>query len=226
MADLSTLMDPQVPEPPKDPEPELPEKFQGKSAGDIAKAYSELENKLGRQSQEIGQLRAAVTQQVTPQPTEEDFLDDPAAAVERRVQQVVAPLVEKTFVSELDRERPGWQDVVKDESFQDWVLASKARKLLLGEAQAFDLEAAQELIDGWTTRQGMSEEMVERSTEQAVQQDRKLRAAVTEGGTTRRPRGKIYKRAYVQHLKATNPREYKAQFEDIYRAYQEGRVED
>lgn len=36
---------------------QLPERFKGKSAQDIAKAYTELERKLGQQSTEVGQTR-------------------------------------------------------------------------------------------------------------------------------------------------------------------------
>jgi hypothetical protein len=49
-------------------EPSFPEKFQGKSAEEIAQAYVELERKLGEQAQELGDLRQRVPTMPYPAP--------------------------------------------------------------------------------------------------------------------------------------------------------------
>jgi len=52
---------------------ELPEKFRGKSAAEIARAYEELESKLGQMGAELGQLRAMVAQREQSRPS--DYVD-------------------------------------------------------------------------------------------------------------------------------------------------------
>ena len=44
-------------------EPQLPDKYQGKSVEELAQMHSELEGKLGKQSNELGELRSAVQYQ-------------------------------------------------------------------------------------------------------------------------------------------------------------------
>ena len=41
----------------KEPEYEVPDKFKDKSIQDVSKSYEELEKKLGRQAQELGDTR-------------------------------------------------------------------------------------------------------------------------------------------------------------------------
>jgi len=54
----ATAPEPQTGQSAAPPEtPVVPDKFQGKSAQEIAQAYSELEKRLGSQSEEVGQLR-------------------------------------------------------------------------------------------------------------------------------------------------------------------------
>lgn len=48
--------------------PSIPEKFQGKSAEEIAQSYQELERKFGEQAQELGDLRSRVPTMPYPQP--------------------------------------------------------------------------------------------------------------------------------------------------------------
>lgn len=60
---------PQEPQAPQaEPGYQLPEKFAGKSAEEIAASYIELERKLGEQSQEIAALRDASRQPAPPYP--------------------------------------------------------------------------------------------------------------------------------------------------------------
>lgn len=54
-------------------EEQLPEKFRGKSVAEIVRAYEALESKLGQMGNEIGQLRAALSQR--EQPRVSDYVD-------------------------------------------------------------------------------------------------------------------------------------------------------
>ncbi|MDD1475184.1 hypothetical protein MEO41_28545, partial [Dolichospermum sp. ST_sed4] len=76
---------------------DIPEKFRGKSAKDIADSYINLEKEYGRKAQEIGELRKLTDQILTQQiatnkepdkqePVDDaDFFVDPQKAVERAI---------------------------------------------------------------------------------------------------------------------------------------------
>lgn len=69
-------------------EDELPEKYRGKTAAEIARMHMELETKLGQMGQELGQLRAMV--QHVQQPREQASVSDYA---ERRWSEVADELL-------------------------------------------------------------------------------------------------------------------------------------
>ncbi len=211
--------------PPHDPE-SVPEELRDKSPEEIASIYTNLKKEVGRQGNEIGELRAMLKNMNQPQQPAADFFEQPEQAVKEAVQAQVAPLVAAQFDAHLSKERPHWQETVQDPAFAEWVLASNPRKRLLGAAQAFDAESAIELIDMWDQHNGVSEEQQVQREARAVAKDRKLRSASSESGTSRRSRGKIYSRRWIRHLKETSPAQYKAQLSDIMRAYEEGRVTD
>lgn len=58
-----TPAQPQPLQTPTTPQEVIPEKFQGKSVGEVAKAYQDVETERGRQAQEIGELRNLLTAQ-------------------------------------------------------------------------------------------------------------------------------------------------------------------
>lgn len=75
-------------------EPELPEKYQGKSIKDIVQMHQEAEKLLGRQSSEVGELRRIVddfvkTQLEAPSPQQKDedldFFEDPDRYIEHKL---------------------------------------------------------------------------------------------------------------------------------------------
>ena len=78
-------------------EEDVPDKYKGKSALEIAKMHEEAEKLIGRQSSEVGELRRIVddfvktqleAQKQSPQAqedTEIDFFDDPDAYIERKL---------------------------------------------------------------------------------------------------------------------------------------------
>ena len=78
--------------------PDIPDKFAGKSVEDIVKSYQNLEQELGRKSQEIGELRqlsdsflkaeisrndgqTSLQTENSNNETESDFFEDPSKAV-------------------------------------------------------------------------------------------------------------------------------------------------
>ena len=132
-------------------EEELPEKYKGKSAKEIAQMHMEAEKLIGRQGSEVGELRRLVDDYIRAQATskqqlnaepveEEEFFADPRKAVEKAVEAHPAIQQAKQLNVEMARNRalaalqathPDYQQVVSDAGFQNWVSASRVRQELL-----------------------------------------------------------------------------------------------
>ncbi len=126
-------------------EEELPEKYRGKSAKEIAKMHMEAERLIGRQGSEVGELRklvddyihtqATTKQQLRTESTEEiDFFADPKKAVEnaienhpkiREAEALTLEMQRAKALNALQTTHPDYQQVVTDPGFQQWVMASK-----------------------------------------------------------------------------------------------------
>ena len=214
------------------PEDSIPEQFQGKSFQNMVEMYQNLEKKLGQQSEELGSLRALAETSVAPKTEEEkvDFYDNPEGAIERIIERKLAPFnaqirqqQEAEVRTRLNAEYPGWEDTVKSEDFQSWVVDSKVRTDLFVQANAASYDAAKELLETWQARTG-SAEKTQKAEEKAVRRDRKLRAAATEKGSSGVDSKKILNRSDLRALKQNNPTKYNELLPDIRRAYAEGRV--
>jgi len=225
-------------------EHELPKKFQGKSATEIAEAYDNLEKELGRKGQEIGELRkltdsylqsqlSTQTKQTTN--TEEvDFYDNPEQAVRQIIdnhprfrefaeqnQRQQASLT----AQQLEKAHPDFQEVIGDGEFQEWVNGSKIRQRMYKDADSYDFDSANELLTTWKERQ-----MISKTKEvNADKRDKRTVAMKTGEGVTRASGEstagkKIYRRADLIRLKQTDPTRYDNLADEIYQAYAEGRV--
>lgn len=225
----------------------LPDKYQGKSASDIARMHQELEKRLGQQSSEVGELRTAfdemvknsmATQQApTPEVTEVDDIDffaDPNAAVSRAIannpvmrqmQEATVAAQKEKALSAIQAKHSDMKDVLSSESFQTWVQGSQFRQNLFAQADAnYDFAAADELLTLYKDTQGVvkSQAAVEKVAKKA-----ELKKASTgssrsnpEGQTTR----KVYRRRDIIELMNRDPKRYEAMQPEIMKAYQEGRV--
>jgi len=207
----------------------LPEKLQGKSELEIAQMYTELEKKLGHQSNELGQLRNMLNESTSANapPTEEvDFYSDPEAALEQRLaplaQQITDLRVENTRQKLLNR-HPDFETTVAATDFQNWVAESPARVRMFREANNGTFDSANELLTTWGQVNTASKQ-TETKAKEAVTRDRKLRAATTESGAANLPPGKIYNAADLQELRQKNPERYRAMEPEIRKAYAEKRV--
>lgn len=227
------------------PEEVLPEKFQGKSAEDIAKAYENLEKELGRKGQEIGELRSLTDEilkrdlqkQNEPQveAEETDFFDDPEAAVQRIIDKnpTLQQVQEQARVQSQEANRqkfanahPDYMDIVQDSSFQEWVQQSPVRVRLFQEANAkYDFDSGNELLTNWKERQLISKtQEVEEAKEKTRKQGLKAGKGVSKVSGESTAGKKIYRRADLIRLKQTNPNRYADLADEIYQAYAEGRV--
>jgi len=225
-------------------EEDLPDKYKGKSASDIARMHQELEKRLGQQSSEVGELRRhfddyvqsnVQAQQSAPEVVEEvDFFADPNAAMAKAIenhptlkqaQQVAAEMAKSQALAKLKASHPDMSDVLQDEGFRDWVSGSPIRRELYQKADAqYDFAAADELITLYKERQG-----VVKQTAKVEKQHQKNEVKRASTGTARsNPEGatskKIYRRRDIIELMNSDPKRYEALLPEIMKAYEEKRV--
>ena len=235
----------------QEPAFEVPDKFSGKSVEDIVKSYQNLEQELGRKSQEIGELRSLSdsflkaeisrnepqTSQATQNSnneTEEDFFEYPNKAVNSLIekhpkfqefQQFQAQQQQNTSKAQLEKTHPDYIDIVQDSGFQDWVQASKFRTDLFKEADAYNYDAADELLTHWKER-SVIDKTAEVKEQQEATRKKALKSSKTESRSSAESTAgkKTYRRADLIRLKATDPNRYADLADEIYSAYAEGRV--
>ena len=223
---------------------DLPEKYQGKSASDIARMHQELEKRLGQQSQEVGELRrhfdeyvqTSIQKTSAPEaPVEEvDFFADPAAAVAQAIenhpslqqaQAVAAEMAKSQALAKLKTAHPDMNEVLQDEKFKEWVSASEVRTQMYQDAdQRYDFAEANELLNLYKERANVVQQ-----TAVVEKQSRKNEVKKASTGTARsNPEGaspkKVYRRRDIIELMNSDPKRYEALMPEIMKAYAEGRV--
>ena len=232
-------------------EPSIPSKFANKSTEEIIDSYTNLEKELGRKAQEVGELRklsdsflqAEVARKNNPQdntPLETkdnddvDFFDDPNKAVNKMIenhpkfqefQQFQAQQAQAGAKAQLEQTHPDFTNVLQDKGFQEWVQGSPIRMQMFQAADAYNFDAANELLTNWKDRSMISKTQ---EVKQKAEVDRKeaLKAGTTESRTSSGSKGggKTYRRADLIRLKMENPTRYESLQDEIYEAYADGRV--
>ena len=228
---------------PESEEPELPDKFKGKSVTEIVSSYENLEKELGRKGQEIGELRQltdkilqqqVTTQTETAEEEEVDFFDDPNTAVSKAIenhpkfrefeeQQKVQSAQATT--RQLEAAHPDYLEIVADTKFQEWVKESPIRTQLYVHAHNYDLNSAMELMGNWKER-SLITNTAKAEEQKAMKRSEALRTGkAVSGGSSESTAGKkIYRRADLIRLKTTNPQRYEDLQDEILSAYADGRV--
>ena len=224
----------------------IPEKYRGKSLEDLVQMHQEAEKLVGRQGDEVGELRKVVDEYIRTQlqesqapkqqqePDEEvDFFVDPKKAVSkaienhpkiREAEEYSQQYRKQNALAQLQAKHPDMQNILQDAKFAEWVKASKVRTRLFVEAdQEYNYESADELFSLWKERAAVVQQ-----TNNVEQQARKqsLKAASTGNarGTGEAARKKIYRRADIIKLMKTDPERYQSLSDEIFKAYAEGRV--
>ena len=223
-------------------EEDLPEKYRGKDLKEIARMHQEAERLIGRQGSEVGELRklvddfikaqTATKQQPQNDVEEEDFFANPERAVAKAIEnhpkikeaeQASLQMKQAETISRLRDKHPDFMDIASSGSFQEWVASSKVRTQLFASANAYDFDAADELLSIWKERV-----QVANATISAEKDDRKRQiktaSAVAAKGSDEAPSKKIYRRADIIKLMQTDPDRYDAMQEEIMAAYRENRV--
>lgn len=228
-------------------EVDLPEKYQGKSAAEIARMHSELEKRLGQQSSEVGELRRAfddmvrnsIQAQQAPAPEvveedEPDFFLDPQAAVRRAIdnhpslrqaQNVAAEMAKEKALAKLQQNHPDMKEILQDSKFQEWVGKSKYRQQMYAEADTkYDFDAANELLSSYKEVKGVVKQT---AAVERVAQKNEVKKAST-GSSRSNPEGtgsrKVYRRSDIRELMQKDPARYEAMMPEIMKAYSEGRI--
>lgn len=224
-------------------EEDLPEKYRGKSAKEIALMHQEAEKLIGKQGSEVGELRKVVddfikaqTLKDAPKEPELDdddaFFVDPKSAVKKAIenhpsikeaQQASLAMRRQEVLSTLAQKFPDFMNTVQDPSFEEWVKSSRMRTEMYARAETqFDLDAATELLSTWEERKNISKQVAETSK---VDRQQQLKAAsVNTQGATDSVAKKKYRRADIIKLMQTDPDRYDAMSAEIMAAYREGRV--
>jgi hypothetical protein len=222
----------------------IPEKYRDKEIKDIVAMHQNAEKLLGKQSQEVGELRKVVddfiqSQTVAQQQAQEesvddiDFFEDPKKAVSQLLEshpslqqskKMMAQITKQEALSTLKAAHPDYQKIVADDKFKEWVTSSKIRTELLRRADLeYDFESANELLSLWKERQSIVKDA---EKNERISRKRAVRSAATGSvkGSTERPSRKIYKRSDIVELMTKDPVRYQAMAAEIRQAYSEGRV--
>ena len=223
--------------------PDLPEKYRDKSLDEIVKMHQEAEKLIGKQAQEVGEVRkladelirqnlGSKQQQIKQDEPEIDFFEDPKKAVQRTVdshpdilaaRQATLELKRTQIQQKLAQEHPDFGDIAKDQDFANWVKSSPVRIELFKRADAeFDYDSANELLSTYKQLRGVKKQQSEASNEATRKQS--LKAVGVDVGGSGESSKKVYRRADLIRLKMQDPNRYDALSDEIMAAYQEGRV--
>jgi hypothetical protein len=228
----------------KEEEESLPEKYQGKSVKDIIAMHQNAEQLLGKQGQEVGELRKIVDDFINSQTVsnnahseqefnEEDFFTNPKDAVQKLVEshpsiqqsrQLAEQLKKQEALAQLKSAHPDFNEVISNPKFMEWVAKSKVRTRLLKEADSsYDFDSADELFTLWKERQDTVKSTVEAEKIQRKEQVRTASSGTSQGSGERQSR-KIYRRSDIIELMQKDPQRYEALLPEIRKAYAEKRV--
>ena len=226
-----------------EPEFDMPEKYAGKSIEDVIQMHQNSEKELGRQGNELGELRKTtdsllglqLEEKRNKQKVEEapvldvdSLLDDPSMAINNainsnsRLKQIEEQLLTQSrekSKSQFESNHPNWEQTVNDSKFQAWVQEdSERRKQFHSAHNEYNYAAADNLFTFYEAVNGAAPPV------KSSRNTKKLKAAAVESGSTGAKSTKVYRRADLINLRINDPQKYEAMQDDIYKAYAENRV--
>jgi len=221
---------------------ELPEKYRDKSLDEIVRMHQEAEKLIGKQAQEVGEVRKLADelikqnlgsrQQTRQEEPEVDFFENPQKAVQRTVdnhpdilaaRQVTLEMKRAQIQQRLAQEHPDFGEIAKDQDFANWVKSSPVRIKIFEQADSgYDFDSANELLSTYKQLRTVKSKQV--SDEGEVTRKQNLKAVGVDVGGSGESSKKVYRRADLIRLKMQDPNRYDALSDEIMQAYQEGRV--
>ena len=224
--------------------PEIPEKYRDKSLDEVVRMHQEAEKLIGKQAQEVGEVRKLADelirqnltvkqqQQTRDVEPEIDFFENPQKAVQRTVdshpdilaaRQATLEMKRAQIQQKLAQEHPDFGDIAKNEDFANWVKSSPVRIDLFKKADAeFDYDSANELLSTYKELRSVKQKQTSNAGEATRKQN--LKAAGVDVGGSGESSKRVYRRADLIRLKMQDPNRYEALSDEIMQAYQEGRV--
>jgi hypothetical protein len=222
---------------------DIPDKYRGKELSDIIKMHQEAEKLIGKQAQEVGEVRKLADDLIKqnlagkPQPIKEeepevDFFENPQAAVRKTVdnhpdvlaaRQAGQEFKKMQIQQKLASEHPDFTQIVQDPDFANWVKSSPIRIGLYAKADGeFDYDSANELLSTYKQLRGIKAKQTNDAGE--TQRKSNLKAATVDVGGSGESGKRVYRRADLIRLKMTDPNRYDALHDEILQAYADGRV--
>jgi hypothetical protein len=222
---------------------DIPDKYRGKELSDIIKMHQEAEKLIGKQAQEVGEVRKLADELIKqnlagkPQPIQEeepevDFFENPQAAVRKTVdnhpdvlaaRQAGQEFKKMQIQQKLAAEHPDFGQIAQDTDFVNWVKSSPIRLGLYAKADGeFDYDSANELLSTYKQLRGIKAKQTTDAGE--TQRKSSLKAASVDVGGSGESGKRVYRRADLIRLKMTDPDRYEALSGEIMQAYQDGRV--
>jgi len=223
--------------------PKVPGKYQGKTLEEIVQMHQEAEKLIGRQAQEVGEVRRLADEllkqqlsqkkEAPPQVENElDFFEDPKTAVQKAVashpdvlaaKQAARQMQQLQTQAALAKKHPDFAQVVQDPEFVNWIKGSPMRVNMYALADAqYDFNAADELISTYKQIRGARTNNTVATGQETRAKD--MKAIAVDGGGTGESAKKVYRRADLIRLRMTDPARYEALQPEIMAAYSEGRV--
>lgn len=224
------------------PTSELPELYRNKSLEDVVKMHQDQVLMIGRQAQEVGEVRKLADelikqnlgsrQQTRQEEPEVDFFENPQKAVQRTVdnhpdilaaRQVTLEMKRSHIQQRLAQEHPDFGDIARDQDFANWVKSSPVRIKIFEQADSgYDFDSANELLS--TYKQLRSVKQKQTSDDGEITRKQNLKAVGVDVGGSGESSKKVYRRADLIRLKMQDPNRYDALSDEIMAAYAEGRV--
>lgn len=225
----------------------LPSKFKGKSAKELAKIISDQDSMIGRQAQEVGDIRKLADEllksklkpeAVATEPNEVEFFENPQEAIRQAVANNPDVLQAKQYAAQsqkmqalqmLEKKHPDMAQVIADAGFAEFVNSSPIRQQLYKQAdQGFDFNAGDELLSTFKQLRAAKQVQVSQAvsaTERAAREKDLTAASVDSSGTGESSKT-IFRRAKLLEMQLRRPDEYRALADsgELDKAYLEGRV--
>jgi predicted RNA-binding protein YlqC (UPF0109 family) len=230
-----------------DIEDRLPSKYRGKSIEEIISMHQEAEKVIGRQGQEVSEVRRLADElikrdltktQTQVQQTADDEIDyfvDPKKAIEKAVsnhpkireaEERLAALHNRTAVEELNARHPDMQQILSEPEFSEYVRGNRIRTELFERANnQYDVDSADELFTTYKMRKQQLKGVVQEGVKELAEEaDKNLKKAAVSTGSSTSAGKRIFRRAELIEWRIRNPQKYLAMQDDITQAYLEGRV--
>lgn len=226
----------------------IPEKYKGKSSQEIIRMHQEAEKLIGKQAQEVGEVRKladellkqSLSSNKPAAPTEVepeiDFFEDPQKAIRNSIDKHPDVLAARHSAQEfkkmqiqqkLNHNHPDFGNIVQDPEFAEWVKQSPIRLGLYAKADGeFDYDSANELLSTFKQiKQIKTQEVatqVATKGKEALKQS--LKAVAVDTGGTGESSKRVYRRTDLIRLRMSDPDRYEALQPEIMAAYADGRV--